>query len=131
MTEWNGVERRAQDHTSPVIICKQEKEIKDMSLGITEIKGDVKLLNNRINGSMEKIASHMQEGEGYRRLLITTAVSLVLAIIGGAVTAGSICYNLGQYTQQIAVNTKRLEVIELNERTRTSMRLDKVENHNI
>lgn len=98
------------------IICKKEKEINEISVGIAEIKGDVKTLNTRINGSMEKIASHMTEGEGYRRLIIGTALSLVLTILGGVtatwVITSQLGYTMGQFANQIKVNTGRLDKVE-------------------
>jgi hypothetical protein len=110
----SGKDLRNQDHRDSVIICKQEEKINDIFIDITEINGSLKALNLRINGVLDKIATHMVEGESYRRLIVGTAVSLVIAILGGIGTAGTIAYNLGQYTQQILTNSERLRKLENN-----------------
>ena len=109
---YSGQERRTQDHRDPVIICTQEDKINEMHTDVVEIKGDVKKLDLRINGSLEKISDHITEGRSWRQLIVGIAVSLVLTILGGIYTAFTISYNLGNYTKQIAVNTNRLDVIE-------------------
>ena len=105
-----------QDHRDPIVICKQEDKINEIAVNIAEIKGDVKSLDQRINGSMDKIASHLTEGEGYRKLIIGTAVSLILAILGGVSTTwivtSQLGYTMGKYAQQIEVNTKRIDKSE-------------------
>ena len=87
--------------------CIHEDDFKKMAVEVAEIKGDVKLLNSRINGSLEKIASHMEEGVWYRRLVIGTAISLVLSIMGGIYTASSISATLGRYMERVDINTER------------------------
>lgn len=101
-----------QDHRDPIIICKQEEKINEISENVIETKGEIKSLNLRINGALEKIANHMTEGEGYRRLIVGTAISLVLSILGGIVTVVTLAYHLGAYTRQISVNTERLNIVE-------------------
>lgn len=113
LESWDGkTERRVVEH----IICKKEKEISDIAIGIVEIKGDVKHLNTRINGSMDKIALHVADGDKYRRLIIGTAISLVLTIIGGISTTWLITsqlgYTLGKYANQIEMDATRLNKIE-------------------
>ena len=107
---------RVQDHRDPVIICKQEDNIKTLVVDVAEIKGDVKNLDVRINGSMDKIACHLTEGEGYRKLIIGTAVSLALSILGGVLTTwivtSQLGYTMGKFANQIEVNTKLLDIDE-------------------
>jgi hypothetical protein len=103
---------RGQDHRPPVIICKQEEKIHNISDTIIRVEGKVEKLDLRINGSLEKIGEHIADGSWYRKLIITTAISLVLSVIGGIFTAAMIAYRLGQYTNQIAINTGRLTNLE-------------------
>ena len=114
--EYKGVERRVQDHRDPVIICKQEDKINEIAVNIAEVNGCLKNLDTRINGSMDRIAHHMTEGEGYRKLIIGTAVSLILSILGGVSTTwivtSQLGYTMGRFANQIEVNTKRLDKAE-------------------
>ena len=114
MTTWNGIERRkeVQDHTSPIIICKQEDKINDMSDAVHRTEAAVQRLDMRINGSIEKMSTHVEDSTYWRRFIMGTAISLVLSIIGGMCALFSLSYNLGQYTKQISVNTVRLDKIE-------------------
>jgi hypothetical protein len=98
---YQGAERRMTHD------CIHEDDFKKMAVEVAEIKGDVKLLNARINGSLEKIASHMEEGIWYRRLVIGTAVSLILSIMGGIYTASTISATLGRYMERVDINTER------------------------
>jgi hypothetical protein len=104
--------KEVQDHRDPLIICKQEKKIQDMSDGIIRIEGSISKLDLRINGTLEKMANHVEASEFWRRFIMTTAVSLVISIIGGAFALWQLAYNLGQYTKQITVNTDRFNIIE-------------------
>ena len=105
-----------QDHRDPIVICKQEDKINQISVDIAEVNGCIKNLDTRINGSMDRIANHMNEGEGYRKLIIGTAVSLILAILGGVSTTwivtSQLGYTMGRFANQIEVNTKRLDKAE-------------------
>ena len=113
---YTGPERRMkpviQDHRDPTIICKQEEKIINMSEGIIRIEGSIEKLDLRINGSLEKMANHVEASDFWRRFIMTTAISLIISIIGGAYALWTLTYNLGQYTKQIQVNTERLSVIE-------------------
>lgn len=114
--KWNGEDRRIHNHGDPIIICKQEDKINEMSEGIVRVEGTISKLDMRINGSMDKIARHMQEGDWYRKLVIGTAISLALSIFGGIITtltvSSSIAYQVGQYAKEITVNTSKIENIE-------------------
>ena len=98
------------DHRDEIIICKQEDNIRLIVVGISDMRGEVNLLNNRINGSMDKIAAHVEEGVGYRKLILGTALSLIMAILGGIVTTwivtSQLGYTMGQFAKQIQVNTE-------------------------
>ena len=112
MTTWDGKERRIQDHRDPIIICKQEAKINEIWDCVTEQRGETKALNLRINGSLDKMAVHVEDSTYWRRFIMATAISLVISILGGAAALFSLSYNLGEYTRQIKVNTQRLDVME-------------------
>ena len=95
--------------------CRFEDKILGTSEGVIRIEGDVKQLNTRINGALDKIASHVEEGTWYRRLILTVGIGLITTVLGGIYTAATISYNLGQYSKQISVNTIRLDRIEQKE----------------
>jgi hypothetical protein len=106
---YDGPERRKVMHE-----CKFEEKIIETAEGVIRIEGDVKNLNTRINGSLEKIAAHVEEGTWYRRLIITIGIGLITTVIGGIYTATTISYNLGQYSRQITINTEKLHDMEQN-----------------
>ena len=109
---YSGPERRkVQDHT--FIICKQEDSIKLISDSVIKIDGKLEKIDLRINGTLEKMAVHVEDSVYWRRFIVGVAISLVIAIIGGITTASTIAYNLGQYTRQIIINTGRLEKLEM------------------
>ena len=89
-----------------------DNNVSSLRVDIAGVKGDIKNLDTRINGSLEKISSHITEGTWYRRLIIGTALSLVTTIIGGIYTASQISFSLCQYANQIEVNTGKLHELE-------------------
>jgi hypothetical protein len=120
MDDWDGKERRVHE-------CRYEPKITEMGENIIEVKGKVDTLNVRINGALEKIATHMTEGEGYRKLIIGTAITLVLSIIGGVgttwVVTSQLGFTMGKFANQIQVNTGRLDKIEAYHEQRGTTRL--------
>jgi hypothetical protein len=102
--------RKVDDHR--FIVCKQEDNIKEIGNTMIRTEAKIEKLDMRLNGAFEKMAVHVEDSIYWRRFIVGVAVSLVITIIGGIVTAVTISYNLGQYTKQIAVNTCRLNVIE-------------------
>ena len=112
--KWDGMteRRKVQDHNSPIIICKQEDRVTNMYESMIRTEGTIDRLDARINGTLEKMALHVEDSDYWRRFIVGTAVGLVISILGGIVTISSIAYNLGEYTKQIRVNTDRLEHIE-------------------
>lgn len=110
--KWDGKERRVQDHTNPIIICKQEHKIDRMSDSVIRTEGALEKLDLRINGTLEKMAVHVEDSTYWRRFIMGVAVSLVVTILGGITTVGIVTYNLGEYTRQIKINTERLSKIE-------------------
>jgi len=118
MSEWKpgDPDRRkymeVQDHRDPQIICKQESKIIGMSEGIIRIEGSIERLDVRINGTLEKMANHVEASSFWRNFIMTTAISLIISILGGAYALWTLTYNLGQYTKQIQINTERLGIIE-------------------
>ena len=120
MGKWSGKEKRKIDLSFHADILSEIHDLKlnlsshigDERSSLEVIKGDVKVLSTRINGSLDKIGSFMESGLWYRRLIITTAVSLVLTILGGIFTASSISYYVGGTFKQVQINTKRLDLLE-------------------
>jgi len=113
---WDGNNRRkeVQDHRDPIIICKQEENINDISESVVRIEGAISRLDLRINGSLDKMSTHVEDSTYWRRFIVGIGVSLVISIIGGATALFNLSYNLGEYTRQITINTKRLDIIETN-----------------
>ena len=109
---WDGKERRVQDHNNPIIICKQEDKIDKICDTLIRTEGTIDRLDLRINGTLEKMAGHVEDSDYWRKFIVGVAVSLVVAILGGIVTISTIAYNLGEYTKQIKINTERLQYIE-------------------
>jgi len=107
-------ERRIQDHTKRdvLIICKQEEKIDEIATTINRIESSIQRLDMRINGTLEKMGTHVEDSTYWRRFIVGVAISLVLSIVGGAVALFNLSYNLGAYTRQITVNTGRLQILE-------------------
>jgi hypothetical protein len=111
---YQGEERRknVQDHRSPIIICKQEGKIDTICDTLHRVDTSISKLDMRINGSLDKMAIHVEDSIYWRRFIMGVAISLVVSIVGGATALFSLSYNLGQYTKMIQVNTGRLDKIE-------------------
>jgi len=62
-----------------------------------DLKGEVTILTR----DMTKIAAYVEQGVWYRKLVIGTALSLVLSIGGTIYTMMKISYGTGQYIQKI------------------------------
>ena len=107
-------ERRIQDHTKRdvLIICKQEEKIDEIATTINRIESSIQRLDMRINGTLEKMGTHVEDSIYWRRFIVGVAISLVLSIVGGSIALFNLSYNLGAYTRQIVVNTDRLKIIE-------------------
>ena len=101
-----------QDHRDVLVICKQEEKINDISDSVHRTESAVQRLDMRINGTLEKMGTHVEDSNYWRRFIMGVAVSLVLSIIGGGIALFNLSYNLGTYTRQIMVNTDRLRTIE-------------------
>lgn len=115
-SKWNGKDRRVQDHNNPMIICKQEEAIKEISQSGIRTEAAIKALDLRINGTLEKMGVHVEDSIWWRKFIAGTAITLTLAIIGAAAgylwMGNTLSYNLGQYAKQITINTERLTSIE-------------------
>jgi hypothetical protein len=109
---YQGVERRVQDHREPIIICKQEDKINDMSDAVHRTEAAIGRLDMRINGTLEKMSTHVEDSTYWRRFIVGVAISLVISILGGACALFNLSYSLGTYTRQITIDTERLAVIE-------------------
>jgi len=102
--------RKVDDHR--YVVCKQEDSIRTISDTMIRTESKIEKLDMRLNGAFEKMAVHVEDSTYWRRFIVGTAISLVIAILGGIITAATIAYNLGQYTRQITVNTIRIAEIE-------------------
>jgi hypothetical protein len=116
-----GPERRIQDHTLPIVICKYEDSIKSLYETGIRTEASIKALDLRINGTLEKMTEHVNDSAWWRNFIMGTAITMVLSLLGWIVTAwittSSLSYNLGQYSKQIQINTGRLSLIEEDLRT--------------
>lgn len=95
---WDGAERRTHE-------CHYEDKIMEIREDVIEVKGDVKHLNARINGALDKITSHIEEGEFWRGLVAKIGITLIIAVIGWIFTAGAITFHLGKVIKQVEINT--------------------------
>lgn len=102
---YTGEDRRTQNHNDPLIICKQEDKINVIADSMIRTEGALEKLDLRINGTLEKMAIHVEDSTYWRRFIVGVAISLVCSILGGIATVSVLSYNLGQYTKQIAINT--------------------------
>lgn len=80
----------------------EEVEIATMK---TAIQGDIKRLDTRINGSLNKISEFMESGKAWRVAIASIAVTVLLQVIGGIFVFG------GLY-KQVNINDQRLNTME-------------------
>jgi hypothetical protein len=95
------------------IICAKEKEIGIISDSVIRTEGALERLDLRINGTLEKMATHIEDSTYWRRFIVGVAISLVISILGFAATSWAISYNLGQYAEKIISVTKQSEENEI------------------
>jgi hypothetical protein len=95
------------------IICTKEKEIGIISDSVIRTEGALERLDLRINGTLEKMAVHVEDSTYWRRFIVGVAISLVISILGFAATSWAISYNLGQYAEKIISVTKQSEENEI------------------
>lgn len=76
------------------------RKLETMAIDVATIKGDVKHLSLRINGSMDRIADHVEAGAWWRGAVLGIATTVILSII-----AASLAY--GEMKNQVDVNTQR------------------------
>ena len=81
--------------------CLHETEFKQLAVDVAEIKGNLKTLDIRINGSLEKINAFMESGKMWR-----------MAILGMALTIVGWVFLAGSAWKQIEINTNRLNKLE-------------------
>ena len=113
MATWDGkTERRVQDHRDPIVICKQEDKINEISDAVHRTEAAIGRLDMRINGTLDKMAVHVEDSTYWRRFIVGLAISLVISILGGASALFNLSYSLGQYTKMIQINTVRLDKVE-------------------
>lgn len=108
---WDGVERRTNVMRCPVD-CRLEEAVMQASKDIVELRGEVKTLNVRINGSLDKISNFMESGIWWRRTIVGVVITVLLQATGGFVVATQLAESFGQNKRQIDVNTHRLDVLE-------------------
>ena len=95
---WDGVDRRRGNQ--------------EVGVEIAELRGDIKALNVRINGSLDKMATFMESGIWWRRAIIGVVFTIILQATGGLIVATRLAESYGQNHRQIDVNSGRLDVIE-------------------
>ena len=94
-------------------ISELEKREDRFAEDISIIKGDIKNLNTRINGSLDKMLSFMESGKNWRRVVVLIALALFAQICTIAYTVLAFNKTYGMNQRQIEINTKRLDVLEI------------------
>lgn len=94
--------------------CLHENEFKELAVSIVELKGDIKQMVARINGSLDKMQGHMDDARGWRMLTASIGATLIIACVGWTIWAMSVSRTYGQLEKQVYVNTDRLFVLETN-----------------
>ena len=79
---------------------------------LTEIKGNIKALDGRINGSLDKINNYMDSGKAWRKTIVILALALLAQICTVVYMTVEFNKNYGQNERQININTKRLDILE-------------------
>jgi hypothetical protein len=80
--------------------CVHEDEFKQLAVDVTAIRGTLSNLDLRINGSLDKMKSHMEAGRLWR---MTTAGLVVSFLLSGIVWV----FYAGSLAKQVQVNTQR------------------------
>ena len=86
MSEYNGSERRRNWHN-----CLHENDW-------GALKATVENLDKRINGSLEAITKHMDDGDGWRKAIVGIVFCIFIQI-------GTFAYLWGGVTKQVEINT--------------------------
>jgi hypothetical protein len=89
---WDGLERRQQ-----MGYCEGHLEFSNT---LTRIEERLKMVDLRINGSINDIEKHIEHGAKWRMSIIGVAVGLIIAVIGWV-------YAYGQIAKQVEVNTEK------------------------
>ena len=92
--------------------CMFKDKIIKTSEDVSEMKGDIKALSVRINGSLEKISSFMETGFKWRMTILALSVTILLSVCG-------VIYTFGTNQRQIEINTQRLDIIEQQQHLKT------------
>ena len=92
--------------------CIFKDKIIKTSEDVTEVKGDIKALSVRINGSLEKISYFMDSGIWWRRTIVGLSITMLLSVGSAIYTFAVLANHYGANERQIEVNTKRLDIIE-------------------
>lgn len=98
---WDGNERR----THPME-CKFENKVIQMSEDITETKGEIRLLSNRINGSIQTFYDHIEQGKGWRLAVVGSVVMVIINIL-------LFSYLFGMVNKTVIVNERIIQRILL------------------
>ena len=93
---WDGIERRHE----PLHSCKYEGKIMDMHGDIQEIKNEVNNLSKRINGSMDAISEHIEQGAKWRMAIVASAVTIVIQAVVVSFYLGVAHNQMGHLTEQ-------------------------------
>jgi len=106
---WDGKERRKYMTHSSV-----SEKLARTAEDVVEIKGNLKLLDARINGSLDKMSSFMESGIWWRRTIIGIVITIILQATGGFVVATNLASGYGQNVRQIQVNKAEVETLKHN-----------------
>lgn len=85
--------------------CKYQDKILTLCEDTAEIKAVTVGLDKRINGTLNQMADHINQGAKWRTLIVSIALGLVINIVAFA-------YMYGQLVQAVKHNTKALVQLE-------------------
>ena len=84
-----------------MVVCDMHGElVKDIAV----IKNTVEHLDKRINGSLDKVASHIEDGYVWRRVIVGVAITLIIQVIAFA-------FGYGFLVKSVSVNERIIQRI--------------------
>ena len=96
---WDGVERRKESR-----YCDSHIQLfSDMQV----IKNTVLNLDKRINGSMDSIKTHIEQGSKWRMTIATVGIGLILSIMGAVYAYGRVCERVDMLHNKVFAEQKK------------------------
>ena len=92
MSDWDGTDRR-----------KDDMEIRERLVRIEE---RVININKRINGSVDDIRNHIEQGSRWRVVIASMVAMFLLSIISGIYAYGKLCSIVEDNTKEIQLLRK-------------------------